>query len=761
MNLRGKVIGLLALAGSIWGCASSGKAPIVRDLSVAQSNADLSLEPTVDQATPMDLAVNYDLALCPSCDDNIPCTVDVCLSLASGCQHLLDHSRCPDEQLCTVAGCVDVDRTKVCANCSSDSDCSSGEVCGDAPGADGGTAKFCLPTCVAAVGCPKGFACDNGQTPPRCQPQTICCIDSDGDQHGYGAGCLGPDCDDHDRQSFNGNPEVCDGRDNDCNGLIDDGYLCGGPVCGEVGSSGLYQGTPTSVCTRGSCTDEVAAPCGSYTCSPMPTPVPGSVCLTNCPSDDAPGDNSCITASYCDGANCSDRLPDGQACDRARECQSNHCQNGYCCLTGDCCASSGNCPGSYARSPTCGPGDLTQCQGTREDASCVNAICGSVSVDDDSGCNSSVTKTCTPYPQVSCTGASSQGALVCAMSCGNMDSGCADQTNQWCSYSAGGGTCVGKLPDGSACDAGTHGNDQCISGHHCLNGYCCNAASGYCCNVAGNCPASLAQAAVCDAPLTSCQGHRVDRTCVTSICGSATVADDSACSTGVSLSCGNYKPVTCNGASSQNGLVCPSSCSVDTQCTAGNHCYGGHCVPWVNNGGGCQSSAQCLSGNCWNGSVCCSSACNNTTCDTCWGGSCSAYSDSQETTYCGDPNGWLGSGQFTTDVYATIQNAADSSDWYYLYATDGDNACFWPFNDYGHMIVTLDMPAGVDYDLYLYRYNCTNLIGSSTNGTGVEDRVDFQESCGGDDSGWYYIEVRRFASYSCSQDYHLNVSAHL
>jgi hypothetical protein len=121
----------------------------------------------------------------------------------------------------------------------------------------------------------------------------------------------------------------------------------------------------------------------------------------------------------------------------------------------------------------------------------------------------------------------------------------------------------------------------------------------------------------------------------------------------------------------------------------------------------------------------------------------------------------LGSGQFDTDVWATIQNWNDSDDWYYLWASDANNACFWPINDYGHLIVTLDLPSGVDYDLYLYRGNCGNLIGSSTNSDSVEDRIDHEEDCGGDDSDYYFIQVHRYASYSCSAPYHLTVNAHL
>jgi hypothetical protein len=52
------------------------------------------------------------------------------------------------------------------------------------------------------------------------------CVDEDGD--GVGVGCVGVnDCDDHDARVFPGHPEECDGLDNDCNGVVDDGDVCG------------------------------------------------------------------------------------------------------------------------------------------------------------------------------------------------------------------------------------------------------------------------------------------------------------------------------------------------------------------------------------------------------------------------------------------------------------------------------------------------------------------------------------------------------
>jgi hypothetical protein len=77
--------------------------------------------------------------------------------------------------------------------------------------------------------------------PPSCTGGT----DADGD--GYGQGCpAGPDCDDANSSVHPGAQEICDGKDNNCDGQIDEGVknACGtcDPGCGSVG-----KGTPFPV----------------------------------------------------------------------------------------------------------------------------------------------------------------------------------------------------------------------------------------------------------------------------------------------------------------------------------------------------------------------------------------------------------------------------------------------------------------------------------------------------------------------------------
>ena len=92
-----------------------------------------------------------------------------------------------------------------------------------------------------------GMACELGE----CVPAT--CWDNDWD--GYtDVSCGGDDCDDSDDGTNPGMNEWCDGRDNDCDGLIDDGATC------QAG----YE------CVAGACEPNVTDPCDPNPCTTPP-----------------------------------------------------------------------------------------------------------------------------------------------------------------------------------------------------------------------------------------------------------------------------------------------------------------------------------------------------------------------------------------------------------------------------------------------------------------------------------------------------------
>jgi hypothetical protein len=81
---------------------------------------------------------------------------------------------------------------------------------------------------------PVGQQIDHGVWP------TVC-LDIDGDGYGEGISCLGPDCDDDDPDTYPGAPELCDGKNNDCDGEIDEDFVLN-QAC---------DGTDSDLCTDG------------------------------------------------------------------------------------------------------------------------------------------------------------------------------------------------------------------------------------------------------------------------------------------------------------------------------------------------------------------------------------------------------------------------------------------------------------------------------------------------------------------------------
>ncbi len=116
--------------------------------------------------------------------------------------------------LLTVAAC-DCDGTLGDRSCTVTADCPAGQICTD------GTCRVpeAPPTCSTRDDCPAGQVCEDG----ICRDRSGRCDDADGD-----GVCAPTDCDDTNPEQTG--REVCDGKDNDCDGEVDNGVLS---ACGD------------------------------------------------------------------------------------------------------------------------------------------------------------------------------------------------------------------------------------------------------------------------------------------------------------------------------------------------------------------------------------------------------------------------------------------------------------------------------------------------------------------------------------------------
>src|SRR5262249_49482745 len=109
--------------------------------------------------------------------------------------------------------------------CDIDADCSDGLFCNGVEHCDQNhQCKAGVPPCPPPgdpVHCQT--ACTEGSSDVICGNATA--KDVDGDKHGDAlcAAAPGDDCNDAEKTQFPGNPEICDGQDNDCDGNVDNG----------------------------------------------------------------------------------------------------------------------------------------------------------------------------------------------------------------------------------------------------------------------------------------------------------------------------------------------------------------------------------------------------------------------------------------------------------------------------------------------------------------------------------------------------------
>ncbi len=257
-------------------------------------------------------------------------------SVSTGCMTAAD---CNDGFSCTIDVCTDGLCSHSAGPNAGTTACPAGSFCEVHTGCVPGAVCATTDQCVQKLGddvCKTHIVCDAATS--ICTYQIL---DKDSDGHPPVV-CKGDDCDDSDATKFPGNIEVCNSKDDDCDGTIDVGATCPG----------------SGVCTNG-------------TCSCAPENMCGEVCAdkTSDPNNCGMCGNKCPSTATCVGSQCkcagNATACDGQCVDTTTD--SNHCGN---CTTP--CAPGSTCQGGVCKCP----GGLKLCNNACVDTSTDTANCG-------------------------------------------------------------------------------------------------------------------------------------------------------------------------------------------------------------------------------------------------------------------------------------------------------------------------------------------------------------------------------------------------
>ncbi len=585
---------------------SDGDTGAVEDLG---GGADLSgeLPPPDDGGPSMDVpdiggvCQPGDGCFLDPCDENADCVSSLCVTHMGDqvcTQECLED--CPDGWTCqqvnvgpdVMFACVS-NFPFLCMPCHQDLDCTATwggqSVCVDY----GAAGRFCGGTCTDDSPCPKGFACQDaagtgGGTSQQCVPEagecacsqtsmalglsTTCSIINEaGTCEGLRICTAGglTDCD-----APTPAAEVCDGVDNDCDGVVDGGTLCddGNPCTadscgGEAGCvhdslEGLTCDDGTA-CTEGDfCQGGVCAgvsvgcdddnPCTEDLCDPeggcQNTPTTGSCDDGNpCTVGDHCVETSCLgTPVACDcetGADCA-AFEDGDLCNGTLFCDMGEVP--YKCKVDP--ATVITCPAPTGLDGYCQAG---QCDGKTGECALVPHNEGMACTDADA---------CTLGDVCAAGFCTGQASLIC-------DDGdvC---TAEFC-HSVDG--CIYE-PTAEKCDDG----NPCTDGDHCEEGQCVPLAAIDCDD--GN----ICTNDQCN-PLAGCV--HVNNTMLCSDGDACTIDDlckDGLCEPGEPADCDDDNVCTDDSCDPMTGCVhAPNMADCDdaNSCTLGDHCAGGACVP--------------------------------------------------------------------------------------------------------------------------------------------------------------------------------------
>lgn len=423
------------------------------------------------------------------------------------------------------------------------------------------------------------------------------------------------DCDDTNPAVGQGDDEVCNERDDDCDGVTDEGFevgaicdpgiacrtgliVCSGPsstACVAAGvapadsrcSDASCEGNAVREASRcddaGQCIPGALRACFGNLCLDKPEPR----CTSACEDD---GD--CESPYHCavtpTASLCAPDLALGQACGRDAQCAGGLCRDGVCCES--------ECDGQCRSCALVVPGRcLFVSQGVDPDDDCgVCAACNGAGACTFRPAASDPDDDCDPRPPCGETG-SCDGLGACAffgdgITCG--EGLCVGETALLPRRCTGDGTCAEPVLvgcQGFRCDTDGQGcADTCTTDNGCQ--------ADHFCDVAGACVPRSGNGVSCLRDGQCGSGRCVDGVCCESSCAGSCQRCDTAGAAG-----------QCRPVSGEDGA-----------CTGQSTCVAGTCkrLPGQN----CGLADQCASGRCVDG-VCCESDCTGA-CETCVSGQC-------------------------------------------------------------------------------------------------------------------------------------------
>ena len=548
---------------------------------------------------------------------------------------------------------------KVCNPCNANADC-QGPGNGDARCVDQGNAgAFCGGGCASNDDCPGDYECKNskdvaGQTTKQCvvkdggactcsdsamklQLSTKCynvageskcegkrtckLAGSAGAPEGGGlTSCVAADP----------APEICDGKDNDCDAqtdeaTCDDKNPCTDDVC--AGAEGCKPANNTAKCDADSsvCTQNDACLNGACVAGKTIECEDKNVCTTDscdpkdgCKFTNAEGvtcdadDTLCTVSDSCKGGEC---VPGKKkACASDDPCVEGKCEIGtgkclYPTKVGQPCNDGNPCTSG----DKCGGPDGNQCLGSG-DTPCDDKNACTADSCDATGCvHSAVTTVCDDGN--ACTSGDACVNGVCA---GPKTQSCDDVnpcTNDGCDPVKG---CSHVGTSGNPCDDG----NSCTSGDQCKSGQCESGPNGCQCNNDGEC-AKAEDGNYCNGTLY-CDKSAVPFQCKVNPLSLV------ACDLTVNNACQTNGCDPASGKCVLNKKADTTPCNADSNaCTSGDACFGGQCLAGAPSK--CSDSNGCTDDSCDplkgcvyvpNKSVCDADASACTQGDACVNGSC-------------------------------------------------------------------------------------------------------------------------------------------